>query len=249
LSRDIDQYRADYLADYGFEQVLVEYRAELVIDQLLRVQPDVVLEVGCGNELLYQRYLAHAGPVSRWIIVEPERTFCAQARAAGLPGLVVVEGVIEEMGTAIDAALEGSPDLVVCSGVLNEVPSAQAVLASIRKTMDRESLLHINVPNARSLHRQLALAMGLIPDLTTPSDRNLLLQQHRVYDFDTLSEEVEQAGFSIRQSGGHFVKPFTHAQMETIAPMLGEEVIRGLFELGRSAPEMASEIFVNAGKV
>ena len=136
--------------------------------------------------------------------------------------------------------------VVICSSILHEVPSSQAMLKAIRTTMDSRSLLHVNVPNAASLHRRLAMAMGLISALDTMSERNILLQQHRIYDFASLTGDLEQAGFTVLQKGGYLVKPFTHQQMEAISPVLGKIVLDGLFELGKREPELASEIFINA---
>lgn len=246
MERDIERYTEDYLAHYGFEQVLVEYRRRVVLDQLHAVGPSVVLEVGCGSELLYRHYLQHAAAVERWVVIEPARVFCADARQAALPGMTVVEGFLEQSLPAVIDALPRPPDLVICSGVLQEVPLSVEMLNAIRATMDAGSLLHVNVANAASLHRRLALAMGLIPALNTMSERNRMLQQHRVYDPASLAADLEQAGFAIHESGGYLVKPFTHRQMEAIAPALGDAVLDGLFELGRREPALACEIYVNA---
>jgi hypothetical protein len=247
MSRDIERYSQDYMSDYGFEKTLVTYRQRVVIDQLLAIRPATVLEIGCGADLLYERYLEQELPVKNWIVVEPGGHFCQKATQASLPGMKVIKGFFEESVDVIMDALNQPPDFVICSGLLNEVSSAQALLESIRITMDQHSVLHVNVANAASFHRQLALVMALIPTLDTMSDRNLLLQQHRVYDFDSLISDLERTGFTIHQKGGYFTKPFTHAQMDSIAPLLGDAVMEGLFELGKHHPEMACEIFVNAG--
>lgn len=246
MSRDIERYAENYLDQYGFEQVLVAYRRQVVLDQLMAIKPSVVLEIGCGAELQYQHYLRRSPAIERWVVVEPARAFCIKAREASLPGMTIVEGFLEESLSAVIAALPRPPDLVICSGVLQEVPSSRALLQAMRATMNGHSLLHVNVANAASFHRRLALAMGLIPALDTMSERNKLLQQHRVYDFASLTADLEQAGFAVCQTGGYLVKPFTHQQMEAIAPVLGKAVLDGLFELGKREPDLACEIFVNA---
>jgi hypothetical protein len=248
MTRDIGAYASAYLADYGFEQVLVGFRQRVIMQRLRRHRPAVVLEIGCGADLLYAGYLAEAQPVECWMIVEPSDRWAAQARAAKLPGLVVVEGFMEESIDKVRRLLPRPPDLVISSSVLQEVPSAGMLLSAIREVMDCNSLLHVNVPNARSLHRRLALAMGLIPALTTLSDRNRLLQQYRVFDFESLEQELAHVGLRVVDRGGCLVKPFTHAQMESVAPILGEAVIEGLHQLAIAEPEMACEIFAEARK-
>ena len=67
-----------------------------------------------------------------------------------------------------------------------------------------------------------------------------------------LSEEFgRKARMVTRQLGAHryvgyFLKPFTHAQMESMASVMTPEVLDGLWHLGRELPDLASEIFVDA---
>lgn len=246
MNRDIERYTEQCLSDYGFERVVVGCRRRVVLDQLISIKPAVVLEIGCGMELQYEHYLRLAGPVQKWIVVEPSLEFSSRAREAGLPGMAVIDGFLEQSLPAVEAALPKAPDFVICSGLLHEVSSSQALLQAIRVVMGNQTLLHVNVPNANSLHRRVAVAMGLIPTLDTMSENNRKYQQHRVYDFVALTSDLESAGLTVMQTGGYLVKPFTHRQMEAITPVLGDAVLDGLFELGRRDPDMACEIFVNA---
>ncbi len=246
ISRDMDKYSAEYIKHYGFEQVQVAYRRQVLIEQLLALRPNVVLEIGCGTELLYEHYLKLAAPVKSWIVVEPARQFAQKACEAALPGMKVIEGFTEESLPLIQSALPQSPEFVICAGVLQEVPSAASLLNAIRAIMDQNSVLHVNVPNAASFHRRLALSMGLIPTLDTMSESNILMQQRCVYDIESLTSDLHDAGFTIIGQGGFFIKPFTQLQMQSIVPLLGNDVLDGLFEMGKNLPELASEIYVNA---
>lgn len=244
----IEKYQANYVSQYGFEETMVFYRRRLLMERLEAVSPQVVVEIGCGTELLYAEWLKHHEPMAQWIIVEPGATFAAAARQANLPGLQVVEGFLQTKVDEIGALLARAPDLVICAGLLQEVPDAAELLAGIRKLMGSSTLLHVNVPNSNSLHRRIAKSMGLIDDVTQLSEQNIRFFQHRVYDAESLSTEIASSGFERCQTGGYFVKPFTHAQMASIAPHLGPEVLNGLFQLGRELPELASEIFAEAYK-
>jgi trans-aconitate methyltransferase len=246
VSRDIERYARDYLDDYGFEATLVRYRRRLLLERLHEHRPDVVVEVGCGAELLYAGYLQAAAPVATWVTVEPAPAFAAQARAANLPGAVVVEGLLEAALPQVRAALPRAPDLVLCSGLLHEVADVAPVLAAMHALMDARSVLHVNVPNATSQHRRLAVAMGLVPALDSLGERNLRLQQHRVFDAPSLAATLAGAGFAVQATGGHFVKPFTHAQMQALADVLEPAVLDGLYALGRAEPDWACEIFAEA---
>lgn len=246
MKRDIKQYESAYLADYGFESVMVEYRRKMLLERLLKIQPKVVVEVGCGSEILYGHYLKQARPVDCWIVVEPGQQFFEFAQEQNLPNFQVIKGFFEDVSVQLAQYLPGEPDLVICSGVLHEVPNAHLLLATIAQIMGEKTLLHVNVPNAMSLHRRLAKAMGLIQDLTAMSERNQQLLQQRVYDLESLAAEMVRAGLAISESGGYLIKPFTHAQMEVVSSAVDEKVLDGLYELGKESPEWASEIYVEA---
>lgn len=249
MTRDIAQYESAYLADYGFESVMVAYRRRMLLERLAQYTPRTVVEIGCGSELLYRHYLEQGGQVEQWIIVEPGEQFANTARAADLPKLQVIQAFFEDVTEQIRERLPAPPQLIVCSGVLHEVPDAHRLLASIASVMGSHTLLHVNVPNATSFHRRLAQSMGLIQELRAMSERNQQLLQHRVYDRDTLEQDLRAAGLTVAASGGYLVKPFTHGQMERITPTLGDAVLDGLYRLGKDAPEWASEIYAEARKV
>ena len=78
------------------------------------------------------------------------------------------------------------------------------------------------------------------------SERNVELQQHRVYSLASLHRDLQAAGLRPVEDGGILMKPFTHAQMSTMVEALGSDILAGLAVLGREIPELSSEIFVNA---
>jgi hypothetical protein len=107
--------------------------------------------------------------------------------------------------------------------------------------------LHVNVPNARSLHRLLALEMGLIGDVFERSANQRRLQQPRTFDLASLQAQVQACGFEVTDAGSYFVKPFTHAQMAQLRScgLLDERMLDGLMGLEKHLPGLGSEIYVN----
>lgn len=244
------RYQSAYMADYGFESVMVRYRRKLLLERLNKFRPEVVVEVGCGAELLYEEWLKTGVRRAKcWLIVEPADQFADKAHASNLPNLHVVNEFVEKAFPVLKSILPRKPDMVICSSLLHEVPSVIELLTAIREIMGKLSLLHLNVPNSESLHRRLAKAMGLVVDTKTMSNRNTALSQHRVYDMRSLKSDLTAAGLSVIEEGGYFVKPFTHGQMEKIAAVIGDQVLDGLFQLGREMPKLASEIYVEARTV
>ena len=244
--KTIEHYHVAYTTDYGFEKVMVHYRRQFLIERLDRIRPRRVVEIGCGAELLYKYWLDSGTDAECWIIVEPSVQFADHARNSNLPNLHVVENYFEDATDTVKDLLADHPDMVICSCLLHEVPSAIGLLAAIQSIMGEQTILHVNVPNSESVHRRLAMSMGLINHTKEMSTRNTTLMQNRVYDLANLKADIASAGMKIQAQGGFFIKPFTHAQMEQINPIIGTRVLDGLYQLGKEIPELASEIFVEA---
>lgn len=237
-----DRYAEAYLADYGFERVMVAQRRRFLLELIDAGRPDIVLEVGCGLEPLFA---AAPGP-GRWVTVEPARVFAERARelAADDARVAVIEAAVEALDWP--AAAPRPPDLVLLSSVLHEVDDPAGMLRAVHRLCGPRTLVHANVPNADSMHRRLAVAMGLIADTQQPSARNLQLRQKQVFTAAEFRALFERCGFRVEEEGGYFIKPFTHAQMDAISATIGEDVLNGLYSLGRSLPALASELYLGA---
>jgi len=240
MVKSIKSYTEEYMKDYGFEAEMVRYRRELLLERLTHYAPRTVIELGCGSDLQAAGYQARGGTWDKWTVVEPSKVFADCAHQSGLPNMTVIQGFFENVGSEI----QSDPDLLLCSGLLHEVPNADRLIEAMRAKMGSETILHINVPNARSIHRQLAQAMGLIENLTSISPRNAALQQPRVFDMESLVAQLARHSLKLVQSGGYLMKPFTHQQMAPLVKNLGRDVMNGLFVFGKNNPETASEIYV-----
>lgn len=239
--RDLDKYQADY-AEHAFESVQAGFRRRKTMECLRHHRPRRVLEVGCGLSPLCTEYT----DFDSMHIVEPSGDFFAAAQQCiGDDARVHLHrGTIEECAPQLQAGF----DFIVVSGLLHEVDEPGSILDCVRRLCLPETVVHVTVPNARSLHRLLALEMGLISQLHELSDAQRRLQQHRTFDLERLTALLEGCGFDVIESGSLFVKPFTHAQMASLSEsgFLSAEMLEGLFGLAKHIPEFGSEIFVNA---
>jgi len=240
----IQEYEKIYTDDYGFEQEMVKARQMYLKEFILEYKPKSILEVGCGSDFLFNQ-LAECDFIESWIIVEPSEDFVNQARQSIQDSRVqVINGFIEEV--LKNQSIE-KVDLCLCSSLLHEVKKPQVILSAAKSIMKASGLIHINVPNAASMHRKLAEKMGLIDSIHQFSERNKMLLQSHIFDATSLSQLVSDSGFEKVSQGGYFVKPFSHAQMEKVVEVLGDDILLGLYHLGREMPEIASEIYINAG--
>lgn len=141
-------------------------------------------------------------------------------------------------------------DMIICSSLLHEVENPEDFLKKLFSICDKNTVVHINVPNALSVHRILAVESGLMPSIYDLSDRNIKLQQHTVFDIHSLTDMVQAAGGQVIDSGSIFIKPFTHAQMMQLldCDIISEKVLDGFYNLVKYMPDLGSEIYVTCKK-
>lgn len=241
MTRNIHSYTEQYMR-LPFEPLQAAYRRRKVLAEIERHRPRRLLEIGCGHQPLFIDW-----PAASWTVIEPAPLFAENARtlASGYRDVHVVEGYAE----VFSRDPEDAPyDMVILSCLLHEVEDPQSLLSSVRRLCSEGTLLHVNVPNARSLHRLLAVAMGLISSPESKSDMQRTMQQRSVYDAVSLHDELVRAGFAVAEHGTLFVKPFTHAQMQQLVDegFLTPALLEGLDRLVQQLPDLGSELWVNA---
>ncbi len=241
--RDIDKYSDNYLVQ-DFEIYQVEYRRKKVIEQVYKYNPQRILEIGCGREPLFQHV-----EDKEWVIVEPSKAFCqiAESKIGKADHVEVIQGFMEERISELNRE---KFDMIVCSSLLHEVEEPKRMLADIFALCTNKTVVHINVPNAKSFHRILAKNMNMISDEHEKSERNIYLQQNNVFDIDELVSMAISQHFEVLDKGSYFVKPFTHKQMYDLVEkrVIDKKVLDGLYNMVNDMPMLGSEIFVNCKK-
>lgn len=240
--RDIERYTEEYMVE-NFEDYQVEYRRRKVLEQIEKYGSKHILEIGCGMEPLFQ-----LTENIDYTIVEPSEVFYEHAVKLSSDkdsNIRCIRGLFEE-GEILEK-LHNDYDMIVCSALLHEVEKPEALIRAIKKICNRETVIHINVPNANSLHRLLAMESGMINDIHEKSRRNIQYQQHNVFDMDSLEKIAEGEGLQVLDKGSYFVKPFTHSQMFEIIKndIIGRNILDGLYRCEKYMPGLGSEIFIN----
>jgi 2-polyprenyl-3-methyl-5-hydroxy-6-metoxy-1,4-benzoquinol methylase len=240
--RDLERYQSDY-ASLPFEQTQAAFRRRRIIEHLERFRPARILEVGCGEEPLFLHYQA----CEALHVVEPAARFHEHAEqlARGRAGVQVHLGTLEALAGSLASV---GFDCIVLGSVLHEAQDPAALLNAVHTLCGASTTVHVYVPNARSLHRLLALEMGLIADIHEVSATQQRMQQSVTYDAELLTKALRKAGFTVEETGSFFIKPFTHAQMAGLQAggMLDARMLEGLYGLGRHLPEHGSELYAIA---
>jgi 2-polyprenyl-3-methyl-5-hydroxy-6-metoxy-1,4-benzoquinol methylase len=132
-------------------------------------------------------------------------------------------------------------DTIVMGHVLEHISEPVPLLKKIYSWLSSDGVLLISVPNAKSIHRTVAVEMGLLESIYTLNNRDRELGHYRVYDMDALKNDVSNAGFKILDSGGIFLKPVSNKQIEE---NWTDDMVEGFYRVSPLFKEFCAEIFV-----
>lgn len=170
-------------------------------------------------------------------LVEGAEGFCNSLRAR-FPSATVVRSLFENFGPS------DRFDTIVLGHVLEHVDKPVEVLRRAGSWLAPGGVICCAVPNARSLHRQAAVVLGMLESEDSLNPTDLHHGHRRVYSPESLRADFLAAGLSIRHFGGYWIKPLSNAQMDgSWTP----EMIRAFMQLGERYPDIAAEIYVIAG--
>jgi SAM-dependent methyltransferase len=196
------------------------------------------LEIGCGGgswtKVLCERY-------QRVDVVEGSRDL--------LDRVVVENGHVRARVVPHHAVIEDfAPPAnerwqhIYMTFLLEHLADPVGTLRRIGGWLQDGGRLIVAVPNANSLHRVLALRMGLIQRTDELSENDRRVGHYRVYSRSLLQEQITHAGFRIVVEASIGLKPFTLKQMEHLPSAVGQ----ALADAGDLAPEYAAYIGVQA---
>jgi 2-polyprenyl-3-methyl-5-hydroxy-6-metoxy-1,4-benzoquinol methylase len=134
-------------------------------------------------------------------------------------------------------------DTIVLGHVLEHVDEPATVLARAKQWLADDGVIVAAVPNARSLHRQAAVIMGLLKEEHELNDMDRHHGHRRVYDPESLRADFQKAGLLVDVFGGYWIKPVSNAQIEA---SWTPEMLEAFMALGERYPDVAGEIYVVA---
>lgn len=136
-------------------------------------------------------------------------------------------------------------DNIILGHVLEHVEDPVAVLTKAREWLSEDGQILAAVPNARSLHRQAAVIMGMLSFEEDLNDADRHHGHRRVYNPETLRRDFRQARLKIDVFGGYWLKPVSNKQIEeTWSPTM----LNAFMSLGERYPDIAGEIYVVASR-
>jgi len=242
MERDLDLYSQQY-ANQAFEPVMVHFRQQKTLTLLGDTTGKHILEIGCG-----------LAPCFHWIpdyasvdIIEPATEFYDYAERLRSEHRhresIFLHACTAENYKNIDNKVF---DYIIINSLLHELAEPKQLLQQVRFLCAAHTQVCINVPNAHSLHRMLAVHMGLIASPDTLSEANRKFHQHQVFTARSLEALVVSAEFRILHTETAFIKPFTHRQMQDAldSGLFSAPLLQGLMDISVALPAYGADIYM-----
>jgi 2-polyprenyl-3-methyl-5-hydroxy-6-metoxy-1,4-benzoquinol methylase len=187
----------------GFNKILNKARAEKLLQY---VKGKTCLEIGAGYGQI-TKYLV------RWFekvtVIEIDKTCAIQ-----IPKYRNMSLICEDFLVLIPT--EDKFDTIICTNVLEHVDDPRKFLESI-KTWGHENTTYLfSTPNAKSQNRMLGVDMGLIEYPEQLDTHDIAAGHQRLYNLDTLRDEISLSGFYINSIGTFIYKPLPNSLMEKL---------------------------------
>lgn len=184
---------------------------------------------GVMTELLYNKDYSLS-------VIEGSRIF-SEGISSRFPGVTVYNSLFEEFKT------DKKFDNIILGHVLEYVDDPVAILKHIKTFLSPNGVILAAVPNARSLHRQASVIMGLLSEETELNELDKHHGHRRVFTPETFRNIFYQSGLKVDFFGGYWLKPISNAQIEK---SWTQEMLDAFMMLGERYPDIAGEIYVVA---
>lgn len=195
--------------------------------------PGLILEMGPAEGIMTDLLAQLGQPLH---LVEGADHFCEDLRRRH-PSANVVHSLFEDFVPKVRF------ENIILGHVLEHVEDPVAILSKARSWLADDGLLFAGVPNSRSLHRQAAVIMGLLPFEDKLNEADYYHGHRRVYNPETFRRDFLQAGFEIEIFGGYWLKPVSNGQIERD---WSAEMLEAFMQLGERYPDIAGEIYIVA---
>jgi 2-polyprenyl-3-methyl-5-hydroxy-6-metoxy-1,4-benzoquinol methylase len=197
------------------------------------IRGNSVLEMGPAEGIMTEHL---SGLGKRLVLVEGAQSFCHDLKQR-FPQAKVVHSLFENFET------DERFDNILLGHVLEHVDDPASVLRSVARLLADGGRLISSVPNARSIHRQAAVDMGLLAFEEAMNEMDRHHGHRRVFTPETFRKVFLEAGLAIDVFGGYWLKPVSNAQIEDCWT---PEMLRTFMRLGERYPDIAAEIYVVA---
>jgi 2-polyprenyl-3-methyl-5-hydroxy-6-metoxy-1,4-benzoquinol methylase len=226
LDSHVKAYQGENIYDYD-NRILLKWYPQRVREFSAGARS--LLELGLGHGITATEFGRH---FERHVVIDASPAVIANFRDNYPDSRVeIVESYFENFET------DERFDVIVFGFVLEHVDDPVLVLKHFRRFLAPGGRMFVAVPNAEVLNRRLGHLAGMLPDMTTLSEHDLLLGHKRYYTVATLKRDLELAGYEINRLEGIYLKPLTTSQM--LSHDFDDRVIDALCRVAIGYPELS----------
>ena len=195
---------------------------------------DSILEMGPAEGVMTE-LLAATG--KKLTLIEGSGLFCVDLRRR-FPQANTIHSLFEEFEP------NELFDNIILGHVLEHVEDPVDILSRAKRWLKPGvGRIFGAVPNARSLHRQAAVIMGILREEDALNEMDIHHGHRRVFNPESFRNAFSQAGLKIEIFGGYWMKPVSNAQIEA---SWTPEMLEAFMVLGERYPDIAGEIYIVA---
>jgi 2-polyprenyl-3-methyl-5-hydroxy-6-metoxy-1,4-benzoquinol methylase len=194
-----------------------------------------ILELGPAEGLM-TKHLVEIDP--NLTVIEGSKVF-ADSLKKNFGTIKIINKLFEEV------TLNEKFDVIILGHVLEHVENPKLILDIVKGWLSENGRIMCAVPNARSLHRQAAVEMGLMNSIFDLSEKDIHHGHMRIYTPETFQTEFINAGLKIEIKGGYWLKPISDKQIDQ---SWSYEMLDAFMKLGEQYPDIAAEIYIVAHK-
>ncbi len=129
---------------------------------------------------------------------------------------------------------------IIMEHILEHVEYPITLLKLAKSWLAPGGRMLLGVPNGNSIHRLVAVKMGLLDHPCQLNKRDISQGHRRVYTPETFRKDITEAGLQIETMGGVFFKPLSNQQIQD---HWTEEMIQGFYALGKEFPWNAADLY------
>lgn len=197
------------------------------------IKPGSILELGPAEGVMTELLAKRDQSLT---LVEGAESFCEDLKKR-YPHAEVIHSLFEDFNPDVKY------DNIILGHVLEHVDDPAAILSLAKNWLSPEGRILTAVPNARSIHRQAAVIMGLLPFEESMNENDIHHGHRRVFNPETFRQAFSDSGLNIEVFGGYWMKPVSNKQIEE---SWTPEMLQAFMKLGERYPDIAGEIFVIA---
>ncbi len=240
---NLNVYAAAYTETFPYhwdETLLLRAYVGKLLEHLEVKEPERLLSLGIGGQLVSSALSNRFGEAEYHIVEGSDEIISNYRAQVNPPASVQIHHAYFE-----DAHFPHTHfDAIEMGFVLEHVDDPLFVLKHFRNCLTQNGLLFVAVPNARSLHRLLGQAAGLLDNIYALSASDLDLGHKRYFDAESIAALVEEAGYCVKHRHGLVMKPLTTSQLIGIHPDARLE--QAFISVGYDLPDLANGVLIVA---